>query len=237
MTLLDDPGPSLTKIQMVIRFSNGDEDMWLSMDEESTVGELKERLRKLRWETLSGRRIQLIYLGKILKNDSMLLEVLNKRPIKQSDVLLHCNVSDLMDSVMDEERNDSLNLSIRPLPLGFDRLRDVGFSEREIALLREQFRLIHGQDSIYDDPEAPWQLEEDWINQTAPEHTGQDGYGAYEDMILGTSIGFLGVNFQLEIGIFVLFFVWEPKIFPRRRQMAIIAGVMINLFFGFLRLQ
>ncbi|KAG4301776.1 hypothetical protein PCK1_001752 [Pneumocystis canis] len=228
MELSGDPGPSLTKIQMIIRFSNGDEDIRLSMDEESTIGELKTRLRKIREETLCNCRIRLIYLGKILKNDTILLEALNKRPAEQSEILLHCSVSDQMEQDIDEEQDISFDLTTRPLPLGFDRLREVGFSEREIALLREQFRLIHGQDSRYDDSGTSWQLEEEWINQTAPENIGQDGYGAYEDMILGTSIGFLG-------GIFVLFFVWEPKIFPRRRQMAIIAGVMINLFFGFLR--
>ncbi|KAG5439602.1 hypothetical protein PCANB_002179 [Pneumocystis canis] len=197
MELSGDPGPSLTKIQMIIRFSNGDEDIRLSMDEESTIGELKTRLRKIREETLCNCRIRLIYLGKILKNDTILLEALNKRPAEQSEILLHCSVSDQMEQDIDEEQDISFDLTTRPLPLGFDRLREVGFSEREIALLREQFRLIHGQDSRYDDSGTSWQLEEEWINQTAPENIGQDGYGAYEDMILGTSIGHFCVIFCL----------------------------------------
>ncbi|CCJ30124.1 unnamed protein product [Pneumocystis jirovecii] len=223
------PGPSFTKIQLIIRFSNGDEDIWLSIDKESTVRELKARLRELRPEVLSSRGIRLVYLGKILRNDAVLLEALKRRPSGRPEVLLHCSINDEMEVDADEERNIQHDLNITPLPLGFNRLREVGFSEREIALLREQFLLIHGRDSQNTDPNVASELEEEWINQTALENIGQEEEGAYEDIIIGASIGFLG-------GIIVLFFIWEPKIFSRRRQMAIIAGIMINLFFGFLRL-
>lgn len=225
---LSEPGPSLTKISVIVRFSNGSEDLWLNIDEDTTVKELKEQLRKVRKEMLSGHSLKIIYLGKILKNNTVLMRALNRQLVDRPEMLLHCSISDQINSDMEEEHEVSHGSSIAPLPLGFDRLRDVGFSEREIALLREQFMMIHGRDSQDEQTEATWQLEEDWINQTASEDISQ-GRDAYEDMILGATIGFIG-------GIFTLFFVWEPKIFYRRRQMAIIAGIMINLFFGFLRL-
>lgn len=91
----------------------------------------------------------------------------------------------------------SYGSSITPLPLGFDRLREVGFTEREIGLLREQFMMIHGRGSEDGEREPAWQLEEDWINQTTLENITQEGQGAYEDMIIGASIGFIGVHFLI----------------------------------------
>ncbi|KAG5520127.1 hypothetical protein PMAC_001203 [Pneumocystis sp. 'macacae'] len=188
------PGPSFTKIQLIIRFSNGDEDIWLSIDEESTVRELKARIRELRPESLSSRGLRLVYLGKILRNDAILLEALNRRPTGRPEILLHCSINDEVERDTNEERDIQHDLNISSLPLGFDRLREVGFSEREIALLRQQFLLIHGRDSRNIDPSVASELEEEWINQTALENIGQEEEGAYEDMIIGTSIGFLGVR-------------------------------------------
>ncbi|EMR11526.1 hypothetical protein PNEG_00537 [Pneumocystis murina B123] len=239
MTISCDTDPSITKIHIIVRFSNGKDDIRLSMEEETTIRQLKERLRELEPEMLRKRSLRIIYLGKILKNEWVLSEVLNKQWVDHSEVIFHCSIGNEIESYEDEEREVNLpwseygdvsyGSSITPLPLGFDRLREVGFSEREIGLLREQFMMIHGRDSQDEQTEPAWQLEEDWINQTTSENITQEGYGAYEDMILGASIGFIG-------GIITLFFVWEPKIFYRRRQMAIVAGIMINLFFGFLRL-
>ncbi|KAG4303842.1 hypothetical protein PORY_002771 [Pneumocystis oryctolagi] len=228
------PGPSFTKIQLVIRFSNGEEDVWLNMDEESTVWELKMRLQALRPQTLSGRCLRLIYLGKILRNDAVLLEALSWRPAEQPQVVLHCNVSDEWGAGTGDDRDvPSGSNNITPLPLGFDRLREVGFSEREIALLREQFLLIHGRDSR-DGDSAVWQLEEEWINQTALDNIGQEGEDVYEDMIIGASIGFLGVGFDQWLKKWKGINHFDNRVYLK--QMAIIAGVMINLFFGFLRL-
>lgn len=105
------PGPSFTKIQLIIRFSNGDEDIWLSIDKESTVRELKARLRELRPEVLSSRGIRLVYLGKILRNDAVLLEALKRRPSGRPEVLLHCSINDEMEVDAGEERNVFILLS------------------------------------------------------------------------------------------------------------------------------
>ncbi|QSL64052.1 hypothetical protein MERGE_000207 [Pneumocystis wakefieldiae] len=189
MTAMADAGPSIHRINIIVRFSNGKNDLRLKVGEETTIQQLKERLRELEPEMLHKRNLRIIYLGKW---------------VDQSEVIFHCSIGNEIKSYVDEEREVSYGSSITPLPLGFDRLREVGFTEREIGLLREQFMMIHGRGSEDGEREPAWQLEEDWINQTTLENITQEGQGAYEDMIIGASIGFIG-------GIIALFFIIKTK--------------------------
>lgn len=113
------------------------------------------------------------------------------------------------------------------MPQGFDRLLTQGFSEREIAALRSQFNRLNPDLS----PEDMRVLEDRWIDESAgqgQETLGGSAVGSYEDMFVGTVIGFFW-----PVSIWL---VREEGVFTQRRQYAVLAGVCVNIFFGLVRI-
>ncbi|KTW30602.1 hypothetical protein T552_00319 [Pneumocystis carinii B80] len=92
------------RVHIVVRFSSGKNDVRLSIDEEKTIRQLKERLREMEPEMLYKRTLRIIYLGKILRNDWVLSEVLNKQWINRSEVIFHCSIGGEVERGEDEER-------------------------------------------------------------------------------------------------------------------------------------
>lgn len=117
-----------------------------------------------------------------------------------------------------------------PQPLGFDRLLSAGFSEADVASLRLQFNRLHGYSR--DEEENARLLEDRWIDESAGQ--GQelaDGSpaGSYEDMFVGMAIGFFWPV--------AIFLMREEGVFSKRRQMAVVAGLLVNLAFSVLRIS
>ncbi|KAK9240782.1 DUF2407 C-terminal domain-containing protein [Lipomyces kononenkoae] len=213
------------------------------------VTSLKRQIRKARPEDTARRRLRLIHAGRVLPDTADLSTVV--RPIVEQHaaatadspigddgnepltIWLHCSVG---DQLTDEELSRETDAgsppipSTLPQPMGFDRLRSAGFSEQDIEQLRAQFSRLHGVTGDTDS-DAARRLEERWIDEgaTAPD-TLPDGspVGVYEDLLLGTVVGFF-------LGLLALFFLREGSIFSKRQQMAIIAGIIINVSFAILR--
>lgn len=104
MTAMADAGPSIHRINIIVRFSNGKNDLRLKVGEETTIQQLKERLRELEPEMLHKRNLRIIYLGKVLKNEWALSKILNKQWVDQSEVIFHCSIGNEIKSYVDEER-------------------------------------------------------------------------------------------------------------------------------------
>ncbi|KAK7204334.1 DUF2407 C-terminal domain-containing protein [Myxozyma melibiosi] len=248
-----------------IRFSRTSiPDLILPLPAPSTalpVASVKRRIRTDRAADTSRRRLRLIYGGRALPDSDDLAKTI--KPIAelqsgrssaeyaagaasgagaQTDdadderlrtIWLLCSVGDVLTDEELAQENDTGSQplpSTLPAPVGFDRLRSAGFSDEDIAQLRAQFNRLHGG-SLNTDPEAARQLEDRWIDEgaSAPD-TLPDGspIGVYEDLLLGTVVGFF-------LGFVALFFLREGSIFSKRQQMAIIAGIIINVSFAILK--
>jgi hypothetical protein len=126
-----------------------------------------------------------------------------------------------------------------PAPRGFDRLLATGFTSSDVATLRASFltqlshthtpqTLPHG-----DDLRA---LEDRWLDSSAQDSNTIDGMAieddeasALDDMFWGNVFGFFWPLGALVWG------VREGGVWTRRRIIAVITGVAINVVFGFAR--
>ncbi|KAL8762183.1 MAG: hypothetical protein Q9184_001780 [Pyrenodesmia sp. 2 TL-2023] len=138
-------------------------------------------------------------------------------------------------------------------PLGFDRLLTTGFSPTEIASLRSQLLALtahtHTPDTM-PSPTAMRRLEERWLDNTSstPSAPGinsddgglegvagvnddedDDGRGALEDMLWGNLMGFF---WPVGAAVWLL---REEGVWSKRRQVAAVTGLFVNLAFGVMR--
>ena len=130
--------------------------------------------------------------------------------------------------------------------LGFDRLLSAGLSATEVAALRSQFLAIQAHSHTPDTMPSAAQLrllEERWLDSGtgSPENTilragGQDifeedGEGsALEDLLWGNIIGFFWA-----VGA-VVWLLREEGVWSRRRQIAVLTGMMVNFAFCLVKL-
>lgn len=133
-----------------------------------------------------------------------------------------------------------------PAPQGFDRLLASGFTAQEVATLRSHFQTnlsyTHTPDTMPSAAEMR-ALEDRWLDSTATDPSpaltgeGEAGWGAgfaveeggLDDMLWGYLTGFFWPLGAL---------VWgfrEEGVWPRRRQLAVVMGVVLNAAFGFMR--
>ncbi|KZM20917.1 uncharacterized protein EKO05_0006377 [Ascochyta rabiei] len=133
-----------------------------------------------------------------------------------------------------------------PAPQGFDRLLASGFTAQEVASLRSHFQtnlsFTHTPDTM-PSPAEMRVLEDRWLDSTAtdplPALAGEAdaGWGAgfaveeggLDDMLWGYMTGFFWPLGAL---------IWgfrEDGVWSRRRQLAVVMGVLINAIFGFMR--
>ncbi|KAI9598604.1 DUF2407 C-terminal domain-containing protein [Syncephalis fuscata] len=118
--------------------------------------------------------------------------------------------------------------------IGFDRLREAGFSEEDIEQLREQFHQLRGTDAATEpvndeeDLQARREEEEAWIENNT--NTLPDGMpqGSYNIMLYGIVVGFFG-------GLFTIILCRET-LFTQRQKLGIFAGFLINVAIGVLHL-
>ncbi|KIK23496.1 hypothetical protein PISMIDRAFT_100371 [Pisolithus microcarpus 441] len=168
----------------------------------------------------------------------------------QSSVItwLHCSVGPVIERGTESEENPQV-AQIQPLR-GFDRLATAGFSEEDIANFRRQF---HGQSSANyldlamesddDYDEHARALEEQWIDSLDNGGNTQLAQSSSQMMVVrGVVLGFF-------FPIIPFFFLratkpaafWddgtqveatESVIFPRKTQVGIVFGFLVNLLFG-----
>ncbi|KAJ6260176.1 hypothetical protein Dda_4399 [Drechslerella dactyloides] len=175
-------------------------------------------------------------------------------------VYIHCSIGDeLTDAELAEEvETESQAIhhpSTLPAPQGFDRLLNAGFTEADIAALRSQFHgtlLSNAAPSLDGSADASsglgfslldeesrrraLALEEQWIDESASNETetadagANNESGGLEDTLIGVMWGFF----------WPLCIMWmlreEGTLGNSKRQLAVIAGLLMNCVFGLLRL-
>jgi hypothetical protein len=144
-------------------------------------------------------------------------------------------------------RSSTATAALQPQAQGFDRLLSSGFTPQEVASLRSHFQtnlsFTHTPDTM-PSPAEMRILEDRWLDSTAtdpsPALTGEGGDtgwgagfaaedGGLDDMLWGYMTGFFWPLGAL---------VWgfrEEGVWSRRRQLAVVMGVLINTIFGFMR--
>jgi len=145
-----------------------------------------------------------------------------------------------------------------PAPRGFDRLASAGFTQGDIASLRNAFRAhlahTHTPDTM-PHGDALLALEDRWLDSSANEDgsgaglgggggggggDGGGGGGGFEDDAEGSALDdmFWGnvFGFFWPIGAIVWGFR-EEGVWTRRRAIAVFTGLCVNLVFGFARLS
>ncbi|KAA8909218.1 hypothetical protein TRICI_004608 [Trichomonascus ciferrii] len=235
-------------VLFVIKFSdNSLQDLTLHVEDimNSSVSSLKKEIRKNVGGITTNRRLRLIHGGRIINDQTDLAKDVAK--VKLSDrvnnakspesipkVYIHCSIGDIFtpEEMARENEYDSKTPVQSTLPelRGFDRLRATGFTEDDIAQLRQQFTALYGT-SGQQNPEEVARMEDQWID------TGV-GDGAAGDVVLGGDYldDLLGILTGMFLGVFALLFLKESSLFSNRQQKAVVAGVAVNFSFALLRL-
>ncbi|KAF3942528.1 hypothetical protein ABW19_dt0210198 [Dactylella cylindrospora] len=176
-------------------------------------------------------------------------------------VYVHCSIGDELtdEELAKEVETESQAIhhpSTLPAPQGFDRLLNAGFTESDIAALRSQFHgtLLNNTSASIDgtatadnnalqglsllDEESRRRalaLEERWIDESAANNTDAENGttnegGGLEDTLIGVMWGFF----------WPLCIVWmlreDGVLGNSKRQLAVVAGLLMNCVFGLLRL-
>ncbi|KAH3669002.1 hypothetical protein OGAPHI_002757 [Ogataea philodendri] len=250
-------------VQFVVRFANGASDVVIpvgsvaNLDNVSTKF-IRQQIR-IKDKSLATKRLKLIHNGKVLLNHTDFkkeLRYLLRDESTGSDpirIYIHCIVGDELsreELAQEEELEHQPEKSTSEAPKGFDRLLSQGFSALDIQELRHQFQQIHGASLDNQSQEALRELEDRWIDSTVNHeidefpanigtlNAGGNGGGgpasrdgdAHKDLLIGVAIGYF-------LGIFALFLIKLEigGVFNKRTRMAVIAGVFVNLSFGFVK--
>ncbi|OLL23938.1 DSC E3 ubiquitin ligase complex subunit 3 [Neolecta irregularis DAH-3] len=203
-----DPAAS-TAVTIVVRFTSALPDLTLNFPNSLVPArEIKERINKVHPHT-SNRRLRLIYSGRLLPDHGPLNQL-----IHTDHAFVHCSVGDVLSDVESEE---TLQVqATTPVPVGFDRFRSAGFSDDDISALRAHFQAVNEDGNIED--------EERWIDDNSSDSPEVN----YKEMLVGLCVGFFA-------GLLALVFVWETSLMTKRQRMAVMAGLLVNLSFGVLR--
>lgn len=179
---------------------------------------------------------------------------------------IHCNIGiedikdlhDLEQIDQDFDNNAELNNGNNNLEnndmgaIGFDRLRNLGFSDEEIELLRQQFQNTYGHrlnnnnnnnnnTDIDDEIDIGnnnnndnnintdvRQLEEQWMENDVNDETFNSipitNLENNKDLLIGISIGFT-------LGLFSFLLLRLDGLFNNRQKMSMYAGIFINIIF------
>ncbi|KAI7904610.1 uncharacterized protein BX663DRAFT_502962 [Cokeromyces recurvatus] len=156
-------------IDLHIRWSDR-QDLILRVSPEDTIHMIKEKIRQSSSRT-ENKYIRLIHNGRVLEDAKILKEYgVGKIPKTDSKaklepplpVYFHCSLSDYTPKSSNSQNNQP---QITP-SVGFDRLRESGFSEEDIRNIRAQFHRIHGTSFDEMPSEEARNLEEQWMDNT-----------------------------------------------------------------------
>jgi len=171
--------------------------------------------------------------------------------VGQSLTWLHCSVGPELTQE-DEEEDFTQATQIKPLR-GFDRLAAAGFTEEDIASIRQQFHAQSAGDyldrdfaSDEDYEEHARALEEQWIDSLDNAATaslsqvasGSSSLTLLQGIVTGVFFNILPFFFFREAKPPVFwedgseFEIYSSVVFSKRMQMGIVTGCLINIAFG-----
>lgn len=258
------PPSTAVPVNFIIKFSDSTVPD-LSLQVEDVVNTTVSGLRRLIRDTVGGRlinrRLRLIHSGRVLSEKMDLAKDVVKLNPKGKGVsstsgglpkrvYIHCSVGDILSAqeLAQEAELDQAQpvRSTAPELRGFDRLRNAGFSEGDVAALRRQFSSLHGVSNPdassgaipnVSSEEELTRLEEQWINTGIADagiNTAADVGSPLSDDYLEELIGLLAGMF---LGILAVIFLKEGNaVFNQRQRRSVLAGVAINFSFAFVRM-
>jgi len=193
----------------------------------STVEDLKQKVIHMYDVPVSCFR--LIFQGKMMGNK----DKLSSFGFKPGKNYLHCSIIPKKPELLvASETQDNT-----PLPMGFDRLREMGFDVNEIREIREQFHLTRLRTHAPSQQEL-FQLEEEFLraglsqaDMTAAQEQRERQEreeGTHFDLVGGMTMGFF-------LGLIMLFWMWENQIMTGRTKCGILVGIGCNLSFCLLQ--
>lgn len=242
----DDDHLQKLPVTFIIKFSeNSLKDLTIEIENvlETTVSGLKRIIREKMGGITTNRRLRLIHGGRIINDQTNLARDVAK--VKFSNqvtnsqdyttrVYIHCSVGDIFtpEELAKENELDTKRpvQSTMPELRGFDRLRDTGFSEDDIAQLRQQFNSLYGTTN-QENPEEATRMEDQWMDT---------GVGAgVGDAILGEDhlVNLIAILTGMFLGVFALLFLKEKSVFSYSQQRAVVVGIVVNFSFALLRLM
>lgn len=244
------PSSQQSQLSIVVRFSDvAIHDLTLDISnvpwDSINTNWLRRMCRQLRKEATTNKRLKFIRSGRPLNSNTNFASELQQffqQDTENTKYYVHCIVG--QDLTEEELANEDVLDDIGPSnegtttqAVGFDRLRSVGFSDEEIELLREQFRSTYGDlENVVQESQGGRdirQLEEQWMESGASDEDQFNSvpiadYKRNRDLLIGLIIGCL-------LGIFSLLLLKQEGLFSKRQKMAIVAGLLVNLFFGLIR--
>ena len=185
-------------------------------------------------------------------------------PTAAQRIYIHCSIGDVVLSASELSAEQALSQPTHqnattssstpapqepdttPAPRGFDRLLSSGFTPAEISSLRLQFLNIQSHTHTPNDMPSPNTLrnmEDQWLdNSSSPTSTDtfvgvggagggftDDETGMIDDVLSGMAMGFFWPIGCLVWG------VREEGIWTKRKRMAVVLGVLLNVGVGLVR--
>ncbi|KAI9307863.1 hypothetical protein BJ944DRAFT_1374 [Cunninghamella echinulata] len=143
---MTDTSEHYDSIDIHIRWSDR-QDLIIRGSPTDKVITLKEKIKQSS-NNLENKRLRLIYNGRVLEDQQTLLDYdIGKILLKDSKakipppppIFIHCSISEY--NTQGSTNNDQPQMTP---PVGFDRLREAGFSEEDIRNIRTQFHRMNG---------------------------------------------------------------------------------------------
>ncbi|GJE91718.1 DUF2407 ubiquitin-like domain-containing protein [Phanerochaete sordida] len=231
---LDDDGgagPSARTKPLVIRFTEGLEDLRLAVAPDDAVRDVKRKVRDAR-PALQDHRLRLIHAGRLLTDGTNLyawleaLEEKQRRAVAGAEgaesaagaglptTWLHCSVGPKLEPG-EEEETKVQKAQLKPLR-GFDRLAAAGFSQEDIANIRSQFHANSAGDYLDNEfnteeefDEHVRALEEQWIDSM--DNSGAESLS--QSSIRATMLNGVVLGFFFPILPYFFFYERKPAVF------------------------
>jgi hypothetical protein len=260
-------------VQLIIKFSDSSlADLALDIEDVSkvSVSSIRRQIRETVGGKTSNRRLRLIHNGRLLNENINIARDVAKVSVKGKEIsnnhiiggsssnspkriYVHCSVGDILDAneLLRENELDKKAIvkSTGPELRGFDRLRNAGFTDTDINVLRQQFTSMNGGAAAAaagavdrngtGDPiaipsavqeEELTRLEEQWINTGVTEDNAANASGNdHLEDLTGLLIGMF-------LGVMSLLFLKEGGLFTARQRRFILGGVFINFLFALVRM-
>lgn len=213
-------------MDVVVRYASGLPDTTVHVDEDVSVPHVLRNEIRSQYSDLSHRRLKLLYNGRLLSTDTTIKNL-------KSPCYVHCIIGDLLSDEEIAQENDTQPQRQTTTVHGFDRL--TGFSQNDIAQLRQQFHQIYGEN-------ANTEMEDEWIDSVVGPNGANTAPIANNNinstnnpespllMLLAVSVGFALGGLAL-----LLILIDAGGIFGKRTKIAVISGIIVNISFAILK--
>ncbi|RKP37653.1 hypothetical protein BJ085DRAFT_31928 [Dimargaris cristalligena] len=194
-------------IRLRIRFNDTQPDLYLATTADASVNQVKNEISVLR-PPLASKQLRLIFSGQLLRPDTQLIDYPSLRsqinqkaqsaappPASTPATVPGGPISDAPEpaDLPAESTTQQDSASNHNRPVGFDRLREAGFSEQDIANFRQQFHLFQGTNA-----NAETWMDDGGQNAAVDGVNGESYNQLFNGLIVGFFLGMLSALWYRE---------------------------------------